>query len=364
MILRKWYLSALAISALTLNGLAVSAADAPKQPARDSVTFGTLQSPNPETAKTQALEWLKAAGKTDADSLKNFETIWSSDVTLLDKVSATLTLGDANAARLLAEARDPQSSAPTTVPAILKDSKVNSYLRDNLALAYSKALISRRIFEDALESLKTTKAEQVVDPSAYCFYRAVAEHTLMLRKEADDSVFRLLDDVVDAPVRYRNVAALMHIDMLSWQDNDLGWIARKMGVIKDRLEIARGGNKTQKYQKDVLVRLDEMIKEMENCKGGCCGNCPGGGSGSGMPNGNQVGSNGAKDSALPNAGGLPGSVDPKRLKEIADVWGTLPEKERAKYVQDVTRSMPIKYRETIQIYLKSIGSRSLESASK
>ena len=290
MILRKWHLSALAFSALTLSSLTVLAADPPKKPTREVVTFGTLQSPDSAVAKTQALEWLKSAGKADADSLKNFETIWSADLTLLDKVSATLSLGDANAARLLAEANDPQSSAPTTVPSILKDKKVNSYLAGNLALAYSKALINRRVFEDALEVMKTTTAEQVVDPSAYCFYRAVAEHSLMMRKEADDSVFRLLDDVVDAPVRYRNVAALMHVDMLSWQDNDLGWIARKMDVIKDRLEISRGGSKTQKYQKEVLVRLDEMIKEKENQQKSGSGNggqCPPGAPGSGPPSGNQ-----------------------------------------------------------------------------
>jgi hypothetical protein len=41
-----------------------------------------------------------------------------------------------------------------------------------------------------------------------------------------------------------------------------------MGVIKDRLDLTRGGKKTQGMQKEVLVRIDEMIKELENKKGG------------------------------------------------------------------------------------------------
>jgi len=56
----------------------------------------------------------------------------------------------------------------------------------------------------------------------------------------------------------------MHFDMLTWQEKDLGWIARKMGNIQRRLDLKRGGQKTQKEQKEVLVRLDEMIKEIEN----------------------------------------------------------------------------------------------------
>jgi hypothetical protein len=88
----------------------------------------------------------------------------------------------------------------------------------------------------------------------------------MMKPEADDSIARLLDDVSDAPERYRMVAALMHFDMITWQDKDLGWVARKMGVIRDRLEIDRAGKETQRIQKEVLVRLDEMIKELEQKK--------------------------------------------------------------------------------------------------
>jgi hypothetical protein len=49
-------------------------------------------------------------------------------------------------------------------------------------------------------------------------------------------------------------------------------------------------------------------------------------------------------------------VDPKRLKEIADVWGKLPDKERAKAMADLTRDMPPKYREVIENYFKNLDS--------
>ncbi len=364
MTVRNWCLAALAGSALVLNGLSLWAADTPKKPARELVSFGTLQSPSLEAARAMALDWFKKAGKTDAASLAKFNAIWAGDRTLLEKTTETLVLGDANAAKLLAEARDPKAPPPTSAPAILKDTKVDPFLRANLGLAYARELANRRVFDECLESLKAVKPEQVLDPGAYFFTRAVAEHTLMMRKEADETVGRLLDDVIDAPERYRAVGLLMHLDMLTWQDNDLGWIARKMSVIRDRLDLTRGGKKTQQYQKEVLVRLDEMIKELENrqrgqgqSNGGACP--PGAPQQPGNPSGNQ--SNGpAHESAIPNAPPGKGLVDPKRQREIVENWGKNKDKDRADAMVEVTRTLPAQYREAIEIYLKRISSRSAE----
>jgi len=346
--------------AFLLVGIGPVQAKAEKKAAKDSPSFGTLRAPAPDAARGQAEAWLKGAGKTDAAAQKEFAAVWDSDRTLLDKVADTLALGDANAARILHEVGNPDSPAPTTVPALVKDLKVSPYLRANLALAYARALSNRRVYEDALEALKAVKAEQVVDPAAYLFHRAVAEHALMLKNEAEDTIDRLLVDVPEAPERYRMVAALMHFDMLTWQEKDLGWVARKMDNIQRRLDMARGGKKTQKMQKEVVVRLDEMIKELENKKNGSCncngGNCPNGGQ-QGQPGNNIQASSPQQDSIGGNGTGK-GEVDMKKVKEIADVWGKLPEKERAKAMVELTRGMPAKYRDAIEAYFKELQAKS------
>ena len=56
----------------------------------------------------------------------------------------------------------------------------------------------------------------------------------------------------------------MLLDMQTWKDKDLGAVARKMKVVEDRLDLARGGPETQKKQKEIVARLDELIKELEN----------------------------------------------------------------------------------------------------
>ncbi|HZT82045.1 MAG TPA: hypothetical protein VFA26_17595, partial [Gemmataceae bacterium] len=238
-----WRHPVLAILALPLLAGGLLAGDG-QQPAKAVVGFGVLQAPSDEEAKAQALAWLRSAGRDDEQSLRAFEAAWQGDRLLLDRVADTLALGNAEAARLLREARDPGSSAPQAVPALLRDAKQPVFFRANLALAYARALSNRRVYEEALEVLQGVRPEQVVDPAAYLFHRAVCEHGLMKGEAADATLARLLDDVADAPERYRRVALLMHFDVQNWREKDLGWIKRKMDNIERRLDLARGGPRT------------------------------------------------------------------------------------------------------------------------
>jgi hypothetical protein len=159
------------------------------------------------------------------------------------------------------------------------------------------------------------------------------------------------------------VAALMHFDMLTWQDKDLGWIARKMENIQRRLDLKRGGKNTQKQQKEVLVRLDEMIKEIENknkssgSSGENGGSCPGGNQPGQDAPGTDKSSSPQNDTQGGTANGT-GQVDSKKVKEIAEVWGKLPEKERAQALRELTRTMPAKDRAVIEAYFKELQKKS------
>jgi hypothetical protein len=349
---RLWLLALTAAIPIVVGPSAL--AQAPKKLAKEQVSFGTLRALSPDEARSQALAWLKGVGPADATKQKAFEAIWKqTDRTVVDRVGDTLALGDPEAAKLLAEVRDLARPAPLTVPAILKDAKKPLFYRANLALAYAKTLSVRRVYEESLQALKTANAEQVVDPSAYLFYRAVAEHSLLLKDDATRSIVRLLDDTLDVPDRYKMVSVLMAFDMQSWKAKDLGEIARKMDNIERRLELARGGPHTQKIQKEVVARLDEIIKKLENeCNGNCQGNggaCPNGGKpGAGAPNSPQRDSYGGKNSG-------PGNVDQKKLEALAQKWGQLPEKDRADAMQQLTRDMGSKYREVIENYFKKLA---------
>ena len=256
---------ALTMAALLLSSPLARAAE-DKKPAKDSSSFGALKAADAAEARKQLDAWVVSVGKTDAATAKKIEAIWQEDRPLLDKVSSSIALCDTDAAKLLIEARDDSKPAPIEVPALLRDKTKSAFYRANLTLAYGKALTIRKVYEEGLEALTLVTTEEAIDPSALFFHKAVCEYQLMLKDKAEASIDRLLVDVNDSPERYRNVAALMHFDMMTWQEKDLGWIARKMGNIQRRLDLKRGGQKTQKEQKEVLVRLDEMIKEIENKK--------------------------------------------------------------------------------------------------
>jgi hypothetical protein len=256
----------LAVLSAVLLGMATPADAADRTLSKESYTFGTLTPPSEVAVRVQAAQWLKEHGKTDRAA---FDAIWShKDKPVLDRLAATFALGDKDAAALLKEARNPDAPAPTNLPEVLGDARRPLFFRANLALAYARALSNRKVFEEALETLRLFKPEQTVDPGSFLFFKAVAEHGLMLKKDANETIARLLDDVPSAPERYKVVAALMHFDMVAWQEKDLAAIACKMDNIQRRLDLARGGKKTQKLQKEVLARLDELIKELENQQSG------------------------------------------------------------------------------------------------
>ena len=78
----------------------------------------------------------------------------------------------------------------------------------------------------------------------------------------------LVKDVGKGFITDGDGAKVLVFDIATWQDKDLGSIARKMDNIERRLELARGGPQTQKMQTEVVRRLDEIIKELENQKKG------------------------------------------------------------------------------------------------
>jgi len=253
------YLSTFGLALLLFGGGEVLG-DQKREP-----VFSELEPITVQDAQAQAVAWLRGIGKTDPQTMSRFEAIWKQpDRNVLDLVAETLTLGDARAAKLLDEARDLNAAPPIKMPDVLKDTKGPVFFRANLALAYARTLSNRRVHEETLDVLKTFRPEQVVDPAAYLFHRSVAEHALVSKTEATQSITRLLEDCNATPERYKTVSALMLLDMQTWKDKDLGAVARKMENIERRLDLARGGPQTQKLQKEVIARLDEIIKELEN----------------------------------------------------------------------------------------------------
>jgi hypothetical protein len=333
---------------LTLAAVLGAAPALPADPpgAPEAPSLGTIRGLAPEQAKAAALGWLKAAG-ADAAAVQKADAVWTAgDRPVLDRVADTLALGNAEAAKLVAALRDPASPNPTEIPAVLKDGKQAPFFRANLGVYAAKLLAGRRLHEEALAALKLVQPEQVVDPASYYFYKAVCENKLLMKEEGLTSVHRLLSSVADAPERYTVLAGLMKEEMEAWEDKDLGHVARKMEEVEGRLDNARGGPKTQQKQKEIISLLDKLIEDLEKQ---CNGN--GGGASSSAPRSNMP----LQDSRIMGGAGE-GKVDNKKLVKDAQRWGAMPEKEKVKALEAISRDMPPHIREAAEEFSKKINS--------
>ena len=357
MTLRKWLASTVIAAGTAFTSLAVE--PTAKLPDPSLVTFGTLRTMPEADTKASAERWLNSLGKMDR---AKFDAIWASDKTTTEKTVASIALGKPEAAAALADARDITKDAPMGVPAVIAD-EADPFVKANLAAAYARALAGKRVYEEALLAVNGVKAEEVVDPSAFLFFKAVAEHSVAgyqkARKvDAVGSLMRLLDDATDTPDRYKMVATLMFFDLQNWSkdEKDLSNIGKLMDSSGRRLDLARGGQTTQGIQKRIIFRLDEKIKELENEANGNGDGPPADG-----PPGSAKGKNPSKPadkSDLPGTGPAEGKVDERELKRIAEIWGTLPDSERIKIAQKMVLDAPAKYKPYVEEYFKALQNSS------
>lgn len=355
--------SCFAAAALATGLFAAPAISAENTIPRPGYGFSTLRPMAADAARAKAESVLKAAGKHDADRVA---AVWAkADQTVLDKVADTLALLSPEAAAVVADARRADAPAASALPAILKDAKADPFARANLALVFARANANKRAYEEALEALAGVTPELVVDPAGYYFFKAVSEHATMKRDAALASIVRIRDDIPEAPDRYNRVGLMMIADMLAWNPDpkDFTNISRLMDNSGRRLDLSRPGDKTQDIQKRIVFRLDELIKEAESkCKGGQCngGNCPNGTKPGSQP-GDKLGpgqtlapNQPAPDSTIMGGAGA-GKVDERKLREVAEVWGTLPPDRREAVVQELTRDLPARYKPMIDEYFRSLN---------
>lgn len=316
--------------------------------------FGRLSPPKPEAVKEQVFAWLRDSVRVDAETLQRAERIWAQEGRpLIVRLADILALASPDARKLLEQASDPQAVVPAEVPTVIRDAQP-PFFKANLALAYARLLCLRKAYDEALEVLRLIRPEQVADPAAYYFFRAVAEHKTLQRAETLRSVDRLFQESDAVPERYFVLATLLKYDLQSWNgQKNLDYIARRMEEISGRLDNGRGGPKTQQRQKEILDLLAKMIEDLEQQCQACAGGS--GGSGGRRTGGGTVKPSGpAGDSAILGGSGQ-GKVDMKELVKRPDLWGKLPEKERVKVLEAIRREYPPHVAEAIEAYLQQIA---------
>jgi hypothetical protein len=212
----------------------------------------------------------------------------------------------------------------------------------DLTLAAARELIRRQRTDDAWERLKGLTSDQVSDPAALYFHRGGALQSL---GRNDDAVreFLALEALANVPERYSATAKALRSQLGSLKRESLPGVAHDMREIRRRLEIARPDQRTQDLNKDVIARLDKLIDDLQKQA-----NAAKRRSGGGKP------SKPAEESR-PYQEKSTGDVADGRRFSNAGKWGDLPDKERAKALQDLTRDYPAHYRDAVEEYFKKLS---------
>lgn len=210
-------------------------------------------------------------------------------------------------------------------------------------------------YEESEAVLKNVSEYTVSDNDLYHFVRLLNNFTTNNKAEAEKHAKALDDSFQNTlPTRYKSLAYIMSEDLKHWKANDLGDIGRDMRMSGNRLDNGQGGEKTQQVQKTIVDKLDRLIKEQEDKNAAAAkaaqdkeaqarGKMPLPGQGLPAPESNIMGQSGD------------GRIDEKKLKQIAQNWGTLPEKERVRITQELTRDLPPKYKPMIEEYFKALN---------
>jgi len=211
----------------------------------------------------------------------------------------------------------------------------------DVRLAVARELIRRKRADDGWELLKALRPSEVSDPAALHFHRGGVLQTL---GRHDDAVkeFLALEALPNVPERYAATAKALRIELANLKRESLPGVARDMREIRRRLEISRPDQRTQDLNKDVIGRLDKMIDDLQK----------------------------QANAAKRKNGGKPSKpaeesrpIQEKTTGEVADgrrfsnvgKWGDLPDKERAKALQDLTRDFPAHYRDAVEEYFKKLS---------
>jgi len=164
-------------------------------------------------------------------------------------------------------------------------------------------------------------------------------------------------------LRHRIVGEMMEEEITKWEPKGLDRVGRLSYNVERKLTLGKLDKETVRQQKEIIYRLDELIKqEEENEKQAKQGDGKGGKPSCPVPSkgdkdakAESGGQNKpAEDSKIMDGGGL-GEVERKKFEKLAKQWGKLPEKERVAALEQLRSSLPPKYREAIQGYFKRMA---------
>jgi hypothetical protein len=331
---------------VVLLGVSLTISSSNSLIAADDELFAPMSA---EQARAQWLDWAAGQGLKDRSLIDAIGKLWASGEdqkrpTELHKLAVrTFSLAKPAAAELVKQCQFGILASPTSP--LLEAEANDDYFSNNLLAYVGTFLTQTEFFDEALVLFEKTRPQHLIDPASYLFHKAVCEHRLLKAKEGLATLKQLLENTSDVPVRYLTVADLMKSDLEKLKEKSLDEVSRMMSDVERRLKLGRGGAKVQKTEEEIVSRLDELIKKLEQQQQQSQSQS---GNGQGVPEG-------APDSIIKGST-APGEIDERDIGKKAG-WGALPPKQQTKARNLIDRELPPHYRNAIEQYLRKLATR-------
>ncbi len=304
--------------------------------------------------RSKVVIWIDSRTMDSAEARADAATMWpvedqaSSLDALWDRALRTFAKLDP-ATRDFLVGLEGRRDLPRPVDAsLLFETERGDFYLSNMRMHYVRWLVQREFSELALELIDQINASEVISPAAYYFYKAACQRRLLQRNEGMKTLEALLALPKTSPERYFQLGELMKQEWSALEEKSLEEVSMLMDDVRRRLNLAQPGQKTQNAEDQVVKRLDEIIKKLEDQQNG------GGGGSAGRQSNSRPGTP-ADDSRI-HGEKKPGEVDPKTLKTGGE-WGNLDEKKRSEVQNLISRDFPAYYRRTIEEYFRKLATR-------
>ena len=225
--------------------------------------------PTAKDVKSQVEQWLQEQKVDEVTQLK-ITALWpaeglpSEPAQLLNQATATIALVVPSAHELVLHCDSDNPALILPEFKIFQEEGLSPWARSNLKLLYARWLVQQRLYDEALEQVKDLKPAEVIDPAALLFYQSACYHRLLKKGQCLALITKLMENKDTIPARYQTLARLMEADLKPLKTDSLDEIARLMGDIQRRLDLARAGKRVRTEEDDVIAKLDKMIEELLN----------------------------------------------------------------------------------------------------
>lgn len=305
------------------------------------------QLPDQESIVARFETWLLDAKIDDQRARSVRKYLASAEATsqnFLDHVIAGLEIGDADVARFVEKLATAKRDDKIHSSNLLDNNSCHRFVSDHVRLLYGRWLARHDLFDESLGHLQKIDVNDVLDPATLLYYRGLMEHQLLKPKACIKTLERLQENEDALPRRYAVLAKLMMADMKRLETDSLDEISRMMGDIRRRTDLSRSGTRVRDKEEDVIEKLDNLIKKLEEQQQQM----------------QMAQSNGSSRPSSPAdreqrlAGQGSGNVRSKRQTDGGQ-WGNLDPAQRDAALAEMSKDLPPHYRSVIEEYFRKLA---------